>query len=208
MRLARRPGAELRALADLVDGDPHDLQSILEVLALTDARARDAAGAFSALPPADQYRGSGAAAVMIPFLSPAISRFSDGSFGVLYGAATIDTAKAEVSYHHSLRLDAASAPPGTNVILALWEFESTCDLADLRSHDSSIYDPASYVASQSVGRRLRTAGTPGVLYASVRHSGGECIGLFIPRCVTSMLKRDDWRLVWDGSSVSEILRVA
>jgi hypothetical protein len=208
LRLAGRPGAELAALAALVDSDPDDLQSVLDALAITDARARDAAGAFAALPPADQYRGSGAAAVMMPFLSPGESRFSSGRYGVLYGAESTETAAAEVSYHHARRLQRAAAPSGTSIILALWAFALNGEVADVRGHDASIYHPVNYAPAQALGQQLRIDGAAGVLYSSVRRASGECVGVFKPRVVDSMEKRDDWRLFWDGKAVSEVLRVA
>jgi hypothetical protein len=208
LRLAGRPGAELAALAALVDSDPDDLQSILDVLSVTDARARDAAGAFAALPPADQYRGSGAAAVMMPFLCPGESRFSSGRYGVLYGAESTETAVAEVSYHHGRRLQRAAAPSGTSIILALWSFALDADVADVRGYDVSIYHLVNYAAAQALGQQLRTDGAAGVLYSSVRRASGECVGVFKPRVVDSMEKRDDWRLFWDGKAVSEALRSA
>ena len=206
VRLAGRPGAELAALAALVDSDPDDLQSVLDALAITDPRARDAAGAFASLPPGDQYRGSGAAAVMMPFLCPGESRFSSGRYGVLYGAESTATAAAEVSYHHARRLQRAGAPSGTSVILALWAFGLSADLADLRGHDASIFHPSDYAPAQALGHQLRANGTLGVLYASVRRPSGECVGIFKPRAVDSMEKRDDWRLIWDGKAISEVLR--
>lgn len=208
LRLAGRPGAELAALAALVDGDPDDLESILSVLGRTDARMRDAAGAFAALPPADQYHGPSAAAVMMPFLSPRESRFSAGLFGLLYGAESTDTAVAEVSYHHGRRLRAAAAPAGTTVVLALWAFTISGELADVRAHDLSVYHPTDYSAARSLGRQLRADGATGLFYASVRRGGGECVGILVPRVVRSMAKRDDWRLIWDGSAISEVLRAA
>jgi hypothetical protein len=208
LRLAGRPGAEIAALAALVNSDPNDLQSVLDVLAVTDARARDAAGAFAALPQGDQYRGSGAAAVMMPFLCPRESRFSAGRYGVLYGAESTETAAAEVSYHHARRLQQAAAPSGTSVILALWAFSLNADLSDLRRHDPSIYHPIHYAPAQALGHKLRTAGAAGVLYSSVRRRSGECVAVFKPSVVGSMEKKDDWRLFWDGKTISEILRVA
>jgi len=208
-RLASRPGAEIQALADLVDGDQGDLESILFVLSSTDVLARNASGALAALPPADEYRGDGAAAVMLPFLLPSPSRFSEGSFGVLYGADSIATSIDEVSYHHSRRLVAAGAPTGTSVLLALWEFTSSYEVVDLRGHrDRGIYDPASYAVSQPLGKALRKTGAPGVLYESVRRMDGACVGVFIPRCIDRMSRGGDWRLIWDGAAISEVLRVA
>ncbi len=208
LRLSGRPGAELAALAALVDGDPDDLQSLLDVLAVTDPRARDAAGAFAALPPAAQYRGPSAAAVMMPFLRPSQSRFSSGRYGVLYGAESAATAVAEVSYHHARRLRAAWAPGGATVVLALWTFTVDGEVADVRGHDASIYHPKDFAPAQAVGQKLHDAGAAGVLFASVRRAAGECVGIFIPRVVRAMEKRDDWRLIWDGKTISEVLRVA
>lgn len=208
LRLAGRPGAELAALSALVDSDPDDLQSLLGVLVVTDPRARDAAGAFAALPPSAQYRGSGAAAVMMPFLCPSASRFSAGGYGVLYGAESTETAAAEVSYHHGRRLRAASAASGTNVVLALWAFTVRAEVTDLRAHEASIYHSEDYSAAQRLGRQLREGGAGGVLYGSVRRADGTCVGVFVPRIVDAMEKRDDWRLVWDGRVITEVLRVA
>jgi hypothetical protein len=206
-RLAGRPGAELAALAAVVDGDPDDLDSILRVLAVTDPRARDASGAFAALPPAAQYRGPSAAAVMMPFLCPSPSRFSSGIYGVLYGAAEIATAAAEVSYHNASRLRKAHATPGATVILAEWVFTLSEPLVDLCGADAALYDPKDYTAAQVRGKQIRDAGARGVLYTSVRHASGRCSGIFVPNTVETMQKRDDWRLVWDGRTISEVLRV-
>jgi hypothetical protein len=129
-------------------------------------------------------------------------------YGVLYGAESSGTAVAEVSYHHARRLLAAAAPSGTSVVLSLWALSVTDELVDLRLHDPDIYHATNYLAARSVGRQLRTDGAAGILYASVRRTGGECIGIFVPRVVRSMKKRDDWRLIWDGSAISEVLHTA
>lgn len=210
-RLAGRPGSELAALAALVDTNPDDLESILNALAVTDPRARDAAGALTALPPAMHYRGPSASAVMLPFLCRGASRFSSGTYGVLYGADDIETAVAEVAYHHALRLRVSSATRGTTVVLARWTFRlraSKMQFVDLRQPDASIYDADDYRAAQSLGKKLRDGGALGVLYTSVRRKSGRCIGVFVPNAVETMRKRDDWRLVWDGRTISEVLRVA
>jgi hypothetical protein len=146
---------------------------------------------------------------MMPFLCPNPSRFSYGRYGVLYGAESSDTAATEVSHHHARRLKAiVPTPKNAQVLLTLWRFTVGSDLADLRAHDASIYHPESYGAAQSLGQQLREAGAAGVLYASVRRRGGECAGIFIPKSIDDMEKQDDWRLIWDGKTISEILRAA
>lgn len=204
-RLGPRPGAEYAALSELVEQDVDDIASMLDVLAMTDPRARDAAGAFLAYPLAEQYRGSSAAAVMMPFLFPSSSRFSAGLHGVLYGADDIDTAIAEVSHHHARRLLATYAPAGTMILLAQWSFTLAHDLEDIRSHPAALFDPVSYSASQAFGLTAKRRGSSGVLYPSVRRPGNECVGVLRPVAVESMEKADDWRLIWDGKTITEAL---
>lgn len=207
-RLAGRIGAEFVALAALVESDPADLTSILGVLSLTDAVMRDAAQSLASFSPAMRYRGTSTAAVMLPSLCPRVSRFSSGRYGVLYGGDCADTAVAEVSHHHGRQLRAASAPGGTFVALTLWAFVVQGRPSDIRDGDSAIYDADNYHPAQLLGQRLRDQGAAGVLYRSVRRHGGECVGMFVPSSVRTMEKRDDWRLVWNGSAISEVLRVA
>jgi hypothetical protein len=207
LRLAARPGASTAALAALVDGNPDDLASVLAVLTVTDPVARAAAGALAALPTGASYHGPDAAAVMLPFLCPRPSRFSTGRYGVLYGAESIDTAVAEVSHHHGRRLAASGTPAGAQILLSLWSFVIAIELEDLRGADLSIYEPDDYRYAQTLGQRLRDAGSPGIIYSSVRRHEGECLGAFTPAVVSTPTKLDDWRLIWDGATISETLRV-
>ena len=59
-------------------------------------------------------------------------------------------------------------------------------LHDLRRHgrdpasmqlDAAIHDPDDYGTARGIGARLRAAGALGVIYRSVRHADGECVGL-------------------------------
>jgi hypothetical protein len=207
-RLSSRIGVEFVALAMLVESDPADLVSILGVLSVTDTVMRDAAHSLASFSPAMRYRGTSAAAVMLPFLCPRVSRFSSGRYGVFYGGDCAETAVAEVSYHHGRRLRATSAPGGTSVALTLWAFVVKDGITDVRECDRAIYEPDNYRAAQLLGQRVRDHGARGVLYRSVRRRGSECVGIFVPSAVRTMEKRDDWRLIWNGSTISEVLRVA
>jgi len=200
-------GAELNAFGALVEGDANDLQDILEVLGITDPRYRDAAGTFRAFPATEQYRGSSAAAVMMPFLTPKVSRFSAGLFGILYGAESVATSTSEIVHHQSLRLRATSATAGTVILLAHWQFTLDRDMVDVRRFPDTtqIHDPDSYVASQALGRRLKHEGAAGVLYHSVRRPPGECVAVFQPSAIRSMARHEDWLMLWDGSAIAEIL---
>ena len=43
--------------------------------------------------------------------------------------------------------------------------------------------PDDYTASRRLGRELRTNGSRGVVYPSVREAGGQCVGAMVPKAV-------------------------
>jgi hypothetical protein len=63
-------------------------------------------------------------------------------------------------------------------------------------------DPANYSRPQAFGAQLREAGSNGLVYPSVRHSGGECIAAFWPDVVR--FTSDDRRIAlrWDGNAIT------
>ena len=67
-----------------------------------------------------------------------------------------------------------------------------------------IYDPDSYGASQVFGRRLKLAGSNGIVYDSVRHAGGECLAIFRPKLIQNIRQGVHLRYVWDGSHISQV----
>ena len=81
---------------------PDDLADVLEVLA---------SGAPAGFDPARAAVGPGAGWVMLPFLRPRPSRFSDGHrYGVFYAGRREATAIAESTFHYA-RFLAAPRPP-------------------------------------------------------------------------------------------------
>ena len=58
--------------------------------------------------------------------------------------------------------------------------------------------PESYLASQDLARQLLDAGSLGVVYPSVRRSGGTCVGCFRPALVMNVRKGRTYRFVWRG----------
>jgi hypothetical protein len=67
-----------------------------------------------------------------------------------------------------------------------------------------LHDPDSYAAAQSLGRRLKAEGSPGVAYRSVRHAGGLCVGLFKPRGAKACLHAAYLLYAWDGQRFSDV----
>ncbi len=64
--------------------------------------------------------------------------------------------------------------------------------------------PDTYVASQSLARRLFDMGSLGIVYPSVRHASGTCLACFRPTLVGNVRKHRTYRFTWRGTPVPAI----
>ncbi len=170
---------------------------------LTNPRVRDEVGDIALVPLDERLSGPGASYVMAAFthVNPKGSRFSDGSFGVYYAAAALETAIVETVFHFEAFARDSADPPRSEDFRVLAgavtaEFEDVAALPATRR--VSILDPGSYVASQAYGKKVRAAGANGVAYPSVRHEGGQCIGAFRPRAVGIPHQERHLKYHWNG----------
>ena len=191
--------------------DPADWDALYALESMTNPRIRNEIGELRLVPVADRVSGPNASIVMAPFthLAPQGTRFTDGRFGAYYAAESIDTAIAETRFHRENFLRATGQPP--------IELEMRCYLADVGSelHDlrtrrqelTAVYDPASYAASQKLGRQIRDSGSNGIAFDSVRRDGGECVAIFRPRLVQNVRQSVHLRYVWDGNSIANVYEI-
>lgn len=191
--------------------DPADWDALYALESLTNPRIRNEIGELRLVPVADRVSGPNASVVMAPFthLSPQGTRFTDGRFGAYYAAESIDTAIAETRFHRENFLRATSQPP-IELEMRCYLADIACELHDLRAQRSAlanIYDPASYAASQKLGRELRDAGSNGIAFQSVRRAGGECVAIFRPRLVQNVRQSVHLRYAWDGNSIAEVYEI-
>jgi hypothetical protein len=190
--------------------DPADLEAVFAVEGLTDDRLRDQSGRIRLVPGQDRVQGEGTAPVMAAFTHPNTdgSRFSDGSFGVYYAGDGLDTAIAESRFHRERFLRFSSEPP-IHLEMCAYYAEIDAQIHDLRGADRGLFDPdpAKYGASQAVGMELKSSGSDGVIYKSVRRPGGECVGIFRPRVISPVTRGPHFEYRWDGSVINEILQV-
>ena len=183
--------------------DPADLEVVFAVEALTNARVRDELGELQLVAPAERVSGAGSTPVMAAFthLNPEGSRFSDGSYGVYYAAQALETAIAEVGHHRAVFL-ARTAEPAIDLDMRVVTANVDAELHDLRelgpAAARTILHPDHYTSSQALGRRLRAAGSAGVLFPSVRHAGGFCVGVFRPRALGRAKGGAHIALHWNG----------
>ena len=191
--------------------DPADWDALYELESLTNPRIRNELGELRLVPVADRVSGPNASIVMAPFthLSPQGTRFTDGRFGAYYAAESIDTAISETRFHRENFLRATSQPP-IELEMRCYVADISCELHDLRSRMSEladIYDPASYGASQKLGRDLRAAGSNGIAFDSVRRHGGECVAVFRPRLVQNVRQSVHLRYSWDGNCIAHVYEI-
>lgn len=190
--------------------DPADLEVVFAIEALANPRVRDELGELSLVPADERVSGPGSTPVMAAFthLNPEGSRFSDGSYGVYYAAHSLETALLEVGHHRAVflrRTDEAAIDIDMRLITASVEAELH-DLVDAgragARRFAALLDPDDYAASQRFGRRLRSAGSWGLRWPSVRHEQGECVGIFRPRALRHAKAAAHVALHWDGSRFS------
>lgn len=150
-------------------------------------------------------------------LNPNGSRFSDGRYGVFYAAREKETAIAETRYHQA-RFLAATAQPPIDLQMRLQWVDIEGRFTDLRRlpADHAVYSRDSYAASRALAAPLqvaataepsRAAGAPpsGVVYRSVRHTGGQCIGAFHPGPVSACRHAAYLLYRWDGQVMTDVL---
>jgi hypothetical protein len=193
-------------LFERVSPDPAVWEALIALEQATNPRVRDQVGEIALVPPGERVAGPGASYVMASFthLNPKGSRFSDGSFGVYYAAADLETAVAETVHHFEAFARDSGDPARTEDMRVLVgavdeDFEDVSDLPE--AERLPILDAADYAAARAYGTRQRAAGAPGVVYPSVRRPGGECVGAFRPRAVGLPAQERHLVYRWNGVRV-------
>lgn len=190
--------------------DPADLDAVYAVEALTNDRLRQAAGDLALVPAEERIAGPGTTPIMAAFthLNPLGSRFSDGSFGVYYAGRTLETAIAETRFHRERFLAATREPP-LEIDLRAYAADLSAalhDLRGLRGEWPDLYDPdpACYGPGQRLAARLRSSGSKGIVYESVREPGGECAAVLRPRVLSPARQGPHLCYVWDGLTITQV----
>lgn len=181
--------------------DPSDLDDILAIIA---------AGTPVLIDPSSVAVGPGAGWIMLPFVrfSPVGTRFSDGTYGVYYASKTLETAIAETCYHYA-RFLAATVEPATLLGVRVLRALLRAELVDIRGRAGrrpELYDPdpVRYGSAQAWARTLRTAGAAGVVYDSVRDSGGQCAAVFRPNVLSRCQAGLELAYEWDGEKIAAV----
>lgn len=136
---------------------------------------------------------------------PLGSRFNGPDRGAWYAGFALETSQAEVAWHKSLEL-AEIDWLNESVTYDDYLADFGGEYHDIRGDDnfSDCLSADSYVASQGLADRLLAEDSPGVIYPSVRHSGGDCLACFRPALVGNVRKNARYRFTWTGKPEPEV----
>lgn len=185
---------------------PDDFDTAYALQALTNPRLLNDVGNLSLIPIEEipfGIDGTNYATAPFTHVNPDGSRFSDGSYGVLYVADTPDTAIAETRYHQEKYFRSVEGLHYDTVDMRCLKVIFSAELVDGVDIDE-IHLPDDYAPSRSFGAQIRSAGKCGVQYRSVRNEDGTCWVLMSPRYVESARQTMRFEFIYDGESISKV----
>lgn len=164
-----------------------------------------AAGRPARLDPSEIPVVEGAEWIFSAFFHGGAARFNDESYGAFYAAREESTALAETHFHYA-RFLLAAREGYTLLGVRVLQADVAAEPVDIRSSSparlAELYDPDPdhYAAPQRWAAARRAEGADGIVYDSVRRSGGECVALFRPQLITRCCAGDRLAYEWDGRS--------
>ena len=180
-----------RTVLERLSGDESELQELFELDGATNDRLLGESGLLPGITVHELLFGVPYAQIVnaaFTHAHPAGSRFNSAQRGAWYASFDLQTSLQEVAHHKAEELKEINwAAPE----------ESTYDdyLADFRSafHDirnDSRYDnclnPNDHTNSQRLAAELLAASSAGIVYPSVRHTGGTCLVCLRPALVSNV----------------------
>ena len=124
------------------------------------------------------------------YARPGGTRFSSSYRGAWYAAYSRKTAETEVAFHYAQGLREIDWRQPETVSYREYLADFHAEFHDLRGKHlhpeprfADTLDPDSYGASQRLAANLLSKGSAGIVYPSVRHSGGTCLACFRPALV-------------------------
>jgi hypothetical protein len=70
-----------------------------------------------------------------------------------------------------------------------------------------LHHPQDYTDSQMFGKELKKINSWGLIYHSVRHTGGKCIAIFRAPAITIPIQTSHLRYVWNGGKIVDVLSI-
>ncbi|MBZ5486866.1 RES family NAD+ phosphorylase [Halomonas aquamarina] len=193
--------------------DESEFAALHALQALTNPRLQNEAGNLALLPTCEipfGIRGCSYAVAPFTHVNPDGSRFSDGSFGVLYVADLLATAIAEVKYHQQAYWQNVEGLHFERFVfrgLKCIFDERGCRDAKGLEYSHPVYAPDDYHYSRALGWSIREACSAGLRYRSVREPGATCWALMTPIHVRDIVQTTHLEMIWNGR-VTQVNRLS
>lgn len=132
------------------------------------------------------------------------NRFNDENRGAWYAGFDDRTALSEVAFHKTRELayidylydEVQYRALHASFIGRFHDLRGVTPAPDCLHSDTSV----GYPAGQALSKSLISLGSRGLIYPSVRHSGGICIAAFQPNVVQDVIPGANWKITWNGTS--------
>ena len=181
-----------RPILNLLAQDDRDLLSDLtELEGATNERLLGESGGLPGISAIELVSGFHLAHIVnasFTHAHPSGGRFNGAGRGAWYAAFEMQTAQREVAFHKAAELKEIGWKEEELSPYVDYLADFKYEFHDIRGDPDFVdcLDPNSYAASQALGLRLLTSGSPGILYPSVRHNDGACIACFRPPLVLNV----------------------
>ena len=129
------------------------------------------------------------------------SRFCAGTFRILYAGKALATCVAEMAHHHGRALRDSGEPPGAARIFEALALTVSGAFVDVRAGHPALHRPEDFTPAQAFGAKCKSGGEDGLAYRSVRHPGGDCLGVLTGACLRAVRLKGILALRWDGEKL-------
>lgn len=141
---------------------------------------------------------------------PSGSRFNGPERGAWYAGFSQQTAALEVAFHKSEELREINWQEKETFLYTDFLADFRGEFHDIRgdSRFAKCLDPDSYATSQRLAHELLASGSAGVVYPSVRHSGGTCMACFRPALVNNVRRSSRISLEFENAFARPLISQA
>ncbi len=191
--------------------DPQELDKLFELEGATNDRLLGEAGLLPGITVRELVFGLSYSHIVnaaFTHASPLGNRFNGPEQGAWYAGFSRKTSEREVAYHRSQELKEVRWAEREVFTYVDFFADFRGEFHDLRgaSPFADCLDPSSYKASQRLASELLEAGSAGVVYPSVRHAGGVCIGCFRPALVNNVRKGSRLKVTFENYFATPVIR--
>jgi len=191
--------------------DSDELNALFELEGATNERLLGEAGLLPGITVRELVFGVSCSHIVnaaFTHANPFGNRFNGPERGAWYAAFSLETAGIEVAFHKSEELREINWQEKETFLYADFLADFRAEFHDIRDNPrfAKCLDLNSYATSQELARELLDKGSAGVVYPSVRHSGGTCVACFRPALVNNVRKGGQVLVEFENALAVPIIR--